>query len=91
MIISEEKLDKPGNLDKSINSGSSWKDQETLHVQNFILLVSHILQLILQGFRVNNRVDWKFPGYLISGRLLINGRDWKSKNYVFIANVKKRI
>ena len=33
MIISEEKLDKPGNLDKSINSGSSWKDQETLHVQ----------------------------------------------------------
>ena len=31
---------------------------------------------------------WKFSGHLISGGVLINGGDGKSKNYVFTVNVK---
>ena len=33
-------------------------------------------------------MDWKFPRYLINGE---GGGDGKSKNYVFIVNVKKLI
>ena len=84
------KLETWRNLSIARVPGSTERLYTSRKMKN-ILLVSHILKLILQAFRVNNRVDWKFPGYLISRRLLINGRDWKSKNYVFIANVKKRI
>ena len=34
-------------------------------------------------------MDWKFPRYLINGGGV--GGDGKSKNYVFIVNVKKLI
>ena len=34
-------------------------------------------------------MDWKFPRYLINGGG--GGGDGKSKNYVFIVNVKKLI
>ena len=39
---------------------------------------------------LNNRVSWKFRGYLISGEVLINQGDGKSENYVFVANVHKQ-
>ena len=39
----------------------------------------------------DNRLGWKFPGCLISGGVLIDLGDGKSKNYVRIANVKKRV
>ena len=56
-----------------------------------ILLVSHILQLILQGFRVNNRVDWKFPGYLGEGlekiqKLTSVGRFFGTQEYCAITS-----
>ena len=34
--------------------------------------------------RLNNRVDWKFSGYLISDGVLINEGDGKSKEYVSV-------
>ena len=40
---------------------------------------------------LNNRVGWKFPGYLISGEVLSNRGDGKSKNHVLIVNVQKKI
>ena len=54
-----------------------------------------------RGGSLNNRVGWKFTGYLISegghqgwGDDLINGGGgWngKSKSYVLIVNVKKQV
>ena len=41
--------------------------------------------------RLNNRVDWKFSGYLISEGVLINEGNGKSEKYVSVVNVKKRI
>ena len=43
------------------------------------------------GGGLNSRVGWKLPGYLIGGGRVLTNRNGKSKNYVFILNVKKRI
>ena len=59
-------------------------------VEKPVTVESFTLQCQING-GLNNRESWKFPGYLISVGVLINGVDGKLKNYVFIVNVKKRI
>ena len=42
------------------------------------------------GGRLNNKVGWNFPRYIIKGGLKSRGNG-KPKNYVFVLNVKKQI
>ena len=49
------------------------------------------LECQINRWGLNNKVDWKFPGYLTGGRGHHERGDGKLKNYVFIVNVMERI